>query len=300
MANLPWLFFFFFCHFIFCMAFHNRNKNKDVKKIIRNYQWARITINFQTEKKPTTATRKNICCCCCLFCGQPRVMGCPLFAHRREAVGWVGWSTLGGGKSFSFFLSVVYFLFVLPFAFCYSRIRLFAALPFVVYCLHLMALWGKNAMSMALGTRHSAHGTWAISVSLLSTPEHLPLRGEKKLCRWRWGWRWRRWSSRRHLPTSSGNCLCCTAASAAAFSAATAAAAAVAALFCHVAYYESYVLCKIAYIVCSVVCHLSWACTFLWLHREGVVGGREVAVTVALGLLLTFGHCNRLKSYQNV
>lgn len=36
-------------------------------------------------------------------------------------------------------------------------------------------------MSMALGTRHSAHGTWAISVSLLSTPEHLPLRGEKKL-----------------------------------------------------------------------------------------------------------------------
>lgn len=36
-------------------------------------------------------------------------------------------------------------------------------------------------MSMALSTRHSAHGTWAISVSLLSTPEHLPLRGEKKL-----------------------------------------------------------------------------------------------------------------------
>lgn len=51
---------------------------------------------------------------------------------------------------------------------------------------------------------------------------------------------------------------CCTAASA----------ASAAALFCHVAYYESYVLCKIAYIVCSVVCHLSCACTFLW-HCRG-------------------------------
>lgn len=30
------------------------------------------------------------------------------------------------------------------------------------------------------------------------------------------------------------------------------------------------------------------------------MGEREVAVTDALGLLLTFGHCNRLKSYQNV
>lgn len=135
---------------------------------------------FSNREKTNNSNKKNICCCC-LFCGQPRVMGCPLFAHRRGAVGWVGWSTLGEGKSFRFFLSVVYFLFVLPLAFCHSRILLLCRLLFVVYCLHLMALWGKNAMSMALGTRHSAHGTWAISVSLLSTPEHLPLRGEKKL-----------------------------------------------------------------------------------------------------------------------
>lgn len=129
---------------------------------------------FSNREKTNNSNKKNICCCCFFLRATSR-NGLPIVCTSSRS-SRMSWMINSWRRQIFSFLSFCCLLFVcaasclLPFAY---------SLLFVVYCLHLMALWGKNAMSMALGTRHSAHGTWAISVSLLSTPEHLPLRGEK-------------------------------------------------------------------------------------------------------------------------